>query len=769
MAQQKQPAKSVFGINESAINKTELPNKENHWKITLYPERWVTSTRRPSAKPRPVPVLLPHGIKHPKLRSAAYLQRSMRFFEPFEYPPLPGPGYIRLLHLEPPSDDPSQLKGSLKVHKLDAHCDYEAISYTWGDHPGLNLPLYLNNQLLRITGNLYVALMAYSYPDRVRVLWADAICINQANPVEKGQQVSIMSDIYSKARSVQVWLALASTEAKEAMDFMANLALQAKTLGTSDEVDKPRICSGFPSVNIPDQEARDLIHAAVEAHVDYLFSRSWFNRVWVVQEVILATKLVVSCGHANLDWTSFARSLETLRGAMRQVPLGEDRLRLDGLKPAWGLVRLRDTFRWIDQLGTRDHHLMTNIVANKMSNNACTDDRDRVYAMLSMTNSPYSMIPDYEKTVAEAYTEFTRKYSPNTQLYWAGLCRRQPKRKSRVAQAMARDCCPPPTDINDRDYIPSWVPEFRPELNLAWASPFTGHYTTASLSNYWFLPHPDLPNVMLATGTIFDVLGVATSNYAASRAPYCMQEPGFYFALINELAAIACLSSTSRDTNGEAEAATSAQEPQQQTSTSSEPPWLILAKTVTGGVSDCSGAETMLLHYRPFKSLNHLEPGSLRWLTAIWDSFARHCLAPTGEIFQKMVLKGLGIEGRALSPDAQVAEGFLNYLANIFVPNRLFVTTKGYIGLAARNIRSGDFVAMFNGDHMPYVVRSTGRVEYKGHVLVGAIQIIGPCYVHGIMKGEIFDHRDSPDFSTLKWTRYDDDPLLSLEGWLMMI
>jgi len=351
----------------------------------------------------------------------------MRVIGSFNYPRLPGPDYIRLLHLERASDDSSELRGSLKVHKLDAQCEYEAISYAWGDYPEFDQTLFLGNQVLKISRNLYAALMAYSYPDRTRLLWADAICINQADTVEKTQQVAIMADIYSKAKRVQAWLAPASNYTTEAMKFMARLASKAESFGISDEVDQPRWFPDFPSVNICDDEAQNLIYDAIKAHVDYLVSRSWFNRVWIVQEVTLAAELIVSCGHSTMDWTTFARALETLRGALRQVPRGEERLRLEGLKPAWELIRQRDVFRLLDRHGDRNHHLMTNVLGKQMSNRNCSDDRDRVYAMLAMTKSPYPMTPDYDRTVAEAYTDFTRRYSPVTHIYLAGLCRRQHK------------------------------------------------------------------------------------------------------------------------------------------------------------------------------------------------------------------------------------------------------------------------------------------------------------------------------------------------------
>jgi hypothetical protein len=95
------------------------------------------------------------------------------------------------------------------------------------------------------------------------------------------------------------------------------------------------------------------------------------------------------------------------------------------------------------------------------------------------------------------------------------------------------------------------------------------------------------------------------------------------------------------------------------------------------------------------------------------DCFATHFLSPTVRVFQRVLLKSLGVESEAsYTPDAEVALGFHTYLANIRISNRLFVTMNGYVGLAARNIQAGDAIAGFNGRYTPYVVRSVGKLEY---------------------------------------------------------
>ncbi|OAG06260.1 HET-domain-containing protein, partial [Paraphaeosphaeria sporulosa] len=151
----------------------------------------------------------------------------MSIRQPFEYSPTPGPDYIRLLYLHPIAENPAELRGTLKFHKLNEPMVYEAISYAWGEFPKFNQVIVLDGKILKITDNLYSALMAFSRPYGVRVLWADAICINQTDTTEKSQQVALMAEIYSKANLVQVWLTLHSEAAADAMKYLKDLSSRA--------------------------------------------------------------------------------------------------------------------------------------------------------------------------------------------------------------------------------------------------------------------------------------------------------------------------------------------------------------------------------------------------------------------------------------------------------------------------------------------------------------------------------------------------------------
>jgi len=123
----------------------------------------------------------------------------------YPYKPLPNHNNTRLLHLQPGLPD-EPLYGSLVISDLyDCGGTYEAISYAWGSSAK---PQYisLDNRKLAITESLFTALQRFRSARSVRVLWADAVCIDQENESERSSQVNRMGQIYRGAASVLVWL-----------------------------------------------------------------------------------------------------------------------------------------------------------------------------------------------------------------------------------------------------------------------------------------------------------------------------------------------------------------------------------------------------------------------------------------------------------------------------------------------------------------------------------------------------------------------------------
>ncbi|KAK8129031.1 hypothetical protein PG984_010139 [Apiospora sp. TS-2023a] len=124
---------------------------------------------------------------------------------------------------------------------------FEALSYAWGSlnltarvvaydrfeeptAPQPALVIESERRKLRIGENLHEALLYLRLPDEPRVLWIDALCINQDNFEERGHQVACMAHIYSRARKVIAWLGPEYDNAAKALQGLAQIGNQVEIL-----------------------------------------------------------------------------------------------------------------------------------------------------------------------------------------------------------------------------------------------------------------------------------------------------------------------------------------------------------------------------------------------------------------------------------------------------------------------------------------------------------------------------------------------------------
>lgn len=211
----------------------------------------------------------------------------------YAYNTLPN-GHIRLLMLKPSGDAQAPIQCRLIDYPLSdsevgTH-SYEALSYVWGPPADPQTILIGENGKLQVTKNLYAALVRLRHRALNRVLWVDAVCINQNNISERSVQVQYMTKIYAYASRVVVWveevvdagaLQLATTNSDRGLD---ELHLVASTWGPGYLRAKKE---GFPAQNCQswDGEARlRMRDAGVQAVLD-LLERPWFHRVWVWDHV----------------------------------------------------------------------------------------------------------------------------------------------------------------------------------------------------------------------------------------------------------------------------------------------------------------------------------------------------------------------------------------------------------------------------------------------------------------------------------------------------
>jgi hypothetical protein len=143
-------------------------------------------------------------------------------------------------------------------------------------------------------------------PPRDALLWIDAISIDQGNPREKANQIPLMGDIYSNAQEVLGWLGVETSELENLQWMINNVipALLRHVFATSQEK-TINILNGLDSLrehipyrngcwadhlNLPLPPNGDCI-AMWKSYYSFFAKRTWFRRAWILQEVLLASKM----------------------------------------------------------------------------------------------------------------------------------------------------------------------------------------------------------------------------------------------------------------------------------------------------------------------------------------------------------------------------------------------------------------------------------------------------------------------------------------------
>lgn len=312
----------------------------------------------------------------------------------FRYAPLLASDGIRLLRLV--RGEPA---GPIDCRIVETwlgdtgHTRYEALSYCWGSNEMMSA-IVLDGCHKPVTDNLSAALKRLRTRDADWIFWIDALCIDQDNKKEQGQQVAQMKRIYENAERVLVWLGEGTEDTNMLIDAMGVLEfhpLHMDSLMRGETT--PRevlrfISDAFLSDESPAMEQYDEILGRLARTLNDLLDRPWFRRIWVVQEAASARGVFFMCGgHAIV-----ARIFFDLAFLLEVLAKNQARAILDVLpgRRAWE--------SWWNQ----NRELRTLLV--KFQNCEATDERDKVYALLGISSDAClgnAFPPDYEKPMQE--------------------------------------------------------------------------------------------------------------------------------------------------------------------------------------------------------------------------------------------------------------------------------------------------------------------------------------------------------------------------------
>jgi hypothetical protein len=140
---------------------------------------------------------------------------------------------IRLLRIPKKTTSPCTPLQYTLFHTHLKDSKFLALSYCWGSHT-LSHTMTINNHSMPITESLATALASLQSQSHDVLLWADAICINQKDPIEKTSQVQLMRDIYQTASQVIIWLGPATPDTYYTVREMRKLGDELIGLGLWD-------------------------------------------------------------------------------------------------------------------------------------------------------------------------------------------------------------------------------------------------------------------------------------------------------------------------------------------------------------------------------------------------------------------------------------------------------------------------------------------------------------------------------------------------------
>ncbi|KAL3587424.1 hypothetical protein FPOAC2_13321 [Fusarium poae] len=168
---------------------------------------------------------------------------------------------------------------------------------------------------LSVRENLYAALSHLRDRSIERIIWIDAICINQGDLKEKGQQVQSMAKIYSKASRVIVWLGGATPDSGQALEEI-RIAAEKRTKPSPTKPSPTKPSPTEPSPTEPSPMKRSTNERAILR----LLEGPWFKRIWVLQEVAAARHVLIKCGPTEIDGYTFCSGLDELDLSYKTYP-----------------------------------------------------------------------------------------------------------------------------------------------------------------------------------------------------------------------------------------------------------------------------------------------------------------------------------------------------------------------------------------------------------------------------------------------------------------
>lgn len=305
---------------------------------------------------------------------------------------------VRLLHIQPATQHDKPIHCTLNTVLLGGHINetqYEALSYVWGTQHHEN-PVYVAGQPRTVTVNLYQALQHLRYTSSERVMWIDALCIDQTSFSERTHQLQTMRTIFEQAARTTIWLGPAVEQHfSTAMRWLERLSSDESLhldpeMASHAEVDGKHIWSP------------DIINGSRA-----LFDNAWWSRIWIVQEWILSRHAVFQYAHHLIDNIFVQKSYANWQ-------LHENRrgycYAFVTKNPGWKGIQYLEAYDSPDEAmlspKSLDSIQLPYILSSFRRCRNAKDPRNRIYGMLRLTRSRHenTAVADYTQPVETAFS-----------------------------------------------------------------------------------------------------------------------------------------------------------------------------------------------------------------------------------------------------------------------------------------------------------------------------------------------------------------------------
>ena len=587
------------------------------------------------------------------------------------------------------SDTIWQSMGRVLTSKNKFPTSFYALSYVWGDSNPV-CDIEIDGQMTKISQNLGDALLSIRSNTQFRVVWADALCINQGDNAEKSWQVQQMAYLYARAKAVISWLGPATDNAALAMKALEDLTQNLKNTNWKRNWAKVNT-SIAPKLNdaaFKLSRNTDLWKAIVA-----LTARPYWTRVWIFQEMACSRQNFFLCGDFQAQDIKYP--LYFLMSWTRKM--------LDFSRPPLH----PQCEAMIDTLYRYEHTLLGEalfqyrpprlaILLASLGGLNATDSRDRVYAVLSMAeDSRWSGItPDYSKSETHVLVETACAL---LKLNWI------------------EEVITPAINSDHSQGMPSWVPNWSAQRRTAF---YYSVYDACMGKAQEKSIIKSIPSYGLQIKLDGYVVGTI-SKMAESFWEFAFQRNGAAVSpsssLIPWLNYLELM--VSSDDGGDLDSRNG--QDQRDLKLSSENKDIIARLLVADAIMHPKAARLGTEASGFYNYVKAVDP-LLIWHWQQFDSKPK-----TGKDFELDQYVG-------------------SLLGRIYQNGLVIRTSDGNVGLTSNDLcREGDLVVIFPGKRVPCVLRKIQQscgAETSGNQ-TDVYHLVGEAYLHGLMDGQFFKRR----------------------------